>query len=475
MVLLICFVTLFFLCSAFLSTPQGDQQNIFVAYFSSEVGFIFKHIIWVSLGFLGFTLLLSRINFDKKYTFSKIYFFSTLQGLLIILVGFFMSYVLLFVIAFIQLNSLAVLINIDQKAVGLVTDTKIIATVLQENQPSPEIFLVDGGTENTIVSLAKLTSGRENFYGKFVLSAIPEKSILSSNMSDASIILFDNTLFVRTNNLKDLEIISPLIGYVLVKQNFPQRQIKTYPKVTLMEENDYVHFRQKLSKERIKKIDEQLKKLDGYISSLSASLQIEKNKKNSNAQKKLLAEYEFYTDFFEQQKKLSQSQEEKIFHELGVFIPNESIKIVWQNKKHVVSSDYLATLTHEYLHYASYVSKERYLTNSFFEEGLTEYFTSAVLQENRQTKTHVGYPVQVKIIQQMTQMIPESEFAEMYFNKDETSLEKALDRVYGDGFYQENYILFETLQYASEREQVKLANVIMKKIGGNSEFTVDML
>jgi hypothetical protein len=39
--------------------------------------------------------------------------------------------------------------------------------------------------------------------------------------------------------------------------------------------------------------------------------------------------------------------------------------------------------------------------------------------------------------------------------------------VYGDGFYKNNYISFETLQYVSDpKEVLKVANGIMKKIGG---------
>jgi hypothetical protein len=64
-------------------------------------------------------------------------------------------------------------------------------------------------------------------------------------------------------------------------------------------------------------------------------------------------------------------------------------------------------------------------------------------------------------------MIPESELAEIYFTKDEVALQKALDRVYGDGFYENNQVIFETLQYTSSPKQaLKLANDIMKRIGG---------
>src|SRR6185436_6800522 len=116
--------------------------------------------------------------------------------------------------------------------------------------------------------------------------------------------------------------------------------------------------------------------------------------------------------------------------------------------------DFLESLVHEYLHYASYISDERKFQSNFFEEGLTEYFARQIVKDDLHVDTHLGYPAQVAIITKMTEMITASEFAEIYFSKDEESLMRALNRVYGDNFYQNNFILFESLQYSSDRKQV---------------------
>jgi hypothetical protein len=154
-------------------------------------------------------------------------------------------------------------------------------------------------------------------------------------------------------------------------------------------------------------------------------------------------------------------------NELGVFEPKDKIKIAFATTSSHAIADYLETVAHEYLHYTSYISQAKRFSDSFFEEGLTEYFARNIIQKELQTTTNLGYPVQVKIITEMTKRIPESDFMDSYFTKDDAELIYMVDRAYGDGFYENNQILFETLQYTSDPKQMlQLANTIMKKIDG---------
>ena len=67
----------------------------------------------------------------------------------------------------------------------------------------------------------------------------------------------------------------------------------------------------------------------------------------------------------------------------------------------------------------------------------------------------------------MTKRIAENDLAQIYFNGDQTGLEKLLDRVYGEGFFENNQILLETIHYSSDTGQIlELTNEIMTKIGG---------
>lgn len=195
---------------------------------------------------------------------------------------------------------------------------------------------------------------------------------------------------------------------------------------------------------------------------------LSKDENALNAQKQkdqqLLKDYEYYKDFFSAQQTLIGLTSTNIPSELGVFTPPDSIKIVVNSKSSHSIGDYFETLAHEYLHYASYTAGKR-LDSSFFEEGLTEYFARQTIQDTLQVDTNIGYPVAVKILSDLTNRIPESDLADIYFSKDQAGLEKTLDLTYGDTFYKETITLFESLQYTSDPQQVlQIANTILKKI-----------
>jgi hypothetical protein len=178
-----------------------------------------------------------------------------------------------------------------------------------------------------------------------------------------------------------------------------------------------------------------------------------------------LATSKLYANFYNIQANLGDLLKQNIPYELGAFNPPDTIKILVNSKSTHAIADYFATATHEYLHYASNIDNKSF-TASFFEEGLTEYFARAAIQNNLDVSTNLGYPAFTKIISQMTKIIPETELADIYFSKDELGLRTTLDRVYGDNFYADNLITFETLQYTSDPTQIlKLANTIMAKIG----------
>ena len=196
----------------------------------------------------------------------------------------------------------------------------------------------------------------------------------------------------------------------------------------------------------------------------SASDQIDLYTKELDKNKLLLKTYQSYADFFSAQARLTDSLKVNIPLELGLYVPEDSIKIVIDNSPRGIA-EYFETVTHEYLHYASHVKSNKQLTTALFEEGITEYFAKNIIKNSLKVNTNLGYPVFAIIISKITNMIPESELADLYFVKDETGLEKALDRVYGDNFYKDNLILFETLQYTSNNKQLlKFSNTILNKM-----------
>lgn len=162
---------------------------------------------------------------------------------------------------------------------------------------------------------------------------------------------------------------------------------------------------------------------------------------------------------------LIRSQKDVTPNELGLFEPPNLIKVVLESTSDKAIADYLAIAIHEFLHYTSYVSEERSLPQ-FFEEGLTEYYTRKIISNQLKSKTNVGYPVIVRIIQKMAQDVSEDELIRIYFTKDEKTLIAYLNDKYGSNFYKDSQYYFEILPWVSGKESLTIANNILFKIDG---------
>ena len=490
--ILLLLITLLCVIVAFVGgvSPEG-LSNVFYAYYLVEFDFLARHLVIFIVGIGIVVIFFSR---SKKFLKNlPVYIISVILG------GSLLGYVLLCIIAVVQLNSMALVLDLHPQLAGMETDKSTIAKVLQVTNKAPEVIVAD--PKNIASAIATATSGTKNFYGKYALPSIPSFLILPVKESAGDLFFFDNTLVIGNFNAADMQVLSPLIGYQFVKSYFETRDIASYPKVTIMSNEEYGAKRKEEEDKKLLQIDEQQGRVNKGIATISASIEIDKDKIEENRtlfnqlrshkkitagvvrqinnnlgdwgdrlgrDQELLGEYTYYAAFFQKQKESVRVQRGNISHELGVFEPNSTIRIV---RLHVDNQPamigYLETLVHEYLHYASFVSKIRRLKDPFFEEGLTEYFARAVIKDRLHVETHSGYPVQVKIIGQMVQQIPEDKFAEIYFTKDQEGLERMLDRFYGDNFYRDNAIIFYALQYDSDPQEVlKLANILMKKVGG---------
>jgi hypothetical protein len=212
--------------------------------------------------------------------------------------------------------------------------------------------------------------------------------------------------------------------------------------------------------EKIVPLEDLLKQINIEGDELNATL-----KKNQLK----LTQYQTYITFYSQQKLLTQEESTFISYEFGTFNPPDAIKISLTLKNNLqATGDYFELLVHEYLHYACFDENGKTISSTFFKEGLTEYFARRIIKSNLGVDTNLGYPVNVKIISQITKRIAEGDLADIYFANDQAGLEKQLDRVYGTGFYKNNLVLFETLQFSSDPKQIlEIANNIMSEIGGN--------
>jgi hypothetical protein len=506
---------------------QKGMPNSLYAYFLYVIDFIVQNYFIFILGFIALIIIFFRfVKFDKNYSLKKNYSLFVLQIINVLITAFFLSYVALLVIAFIELNVFSILININPKTLGIVSDKNAIINTIKKNNYSPEITTSESEQNKELVKVASTITGTGSFYGYYILSSIPGFFVLPIKISDSGMLLIDNTLIFTKLNPVDLQEISPIISYSLVQNYFSERKIKSYPKISIMKNDEYLAYREEDFKNGSIKINKEIEDYKKQITAISQSIEEDGNqilysksivdKSNSEYKKclsngdyslsycknllsnfklqdkeaelsdwnnKLLSDkdklkgYSDYYDFYVGLGQSLQFAQRGIPHEFGTFIPKDVIRIAFNvsDPSHTIA-DYLETLMHEYLHYASYISDDKKLSDVFFEEGLTEYFARQIIKDDLNISTNIGYPVSAKILDQMTKRISESELADIYFSKDQDRLEKLLDRTYGENFYKNTGIKFLNLQYASSPDlALKIANEIMKNIGGNPLKEKDLL
>lgn len=465
----------------------------------------------------------------KHYPFFKKYLFSLLHTSVIVIVGFFLSYIFLLIIACAQLNFFSIIIRINPKLLGVTTNRNLIVKEVKTTPIPLEIFSSDREQKRILFAIGEATSGTENLYGKFLLPSISRFFLLPIEKPDGGMLLVDNILIFTELNTTDIQEVSPYLAYSFIKQYFPNRYIKFYPKTYIMDRKKYLAFRQNDGKNKLAKVEEQIKNSEDSISSFSAELDSNKNDlekaqenvKNIYSQREekykdcysaglyknkafvrtftddycknifngfedaikdanttvdsltqkikdneaKLSEAQKYALFFKTQRNIVKIQSNNIPHELGVFTPDNILEIALDTSNPHAIADYFETLTHEYYHYASY-SKNNRFADLFFEEALTEYFARKTVENSLNFSTNLGYPVHVKIMSEIMKSIPQSDLAEIYFTKNEARLEATLNSVYGKRFYEDTRTLFATLQFTSDPKQIlSLGNKIMQKIG----------
>lgn len=528
--LLIAVITIFFVFIAFLVNSNVTISNPFIAYIFFILNFFIKYFPYLLIVFCLLFLYLFRSFLKKSHITLKIVFQNLVHTFSILLIGILISFFILISIALIHLNIFSLIINKNPNTLGVKTNLTDIKKSIENNNMPPKIITNDIKSGNEIIAIAKATSGLNHFYGNNILSGIPTFLILPVK-NNKNIFFLDNTLIIKNLDNNDFKILSPVIGYQILKKYFPNRYIKSNPNIGILDSKSYKEFRKNDAKAKLSRVDIEINKTENGVSSLSAEIEndqrvIEENnnikisilknrdaeynkclseglyksnvfvpknseevcksiiekwdleyKKIEDNEKKLkakliedqaiLKQYQFYNNYFKAQKQLIDLTKNSIPSELGIFEPANSIKIINLNNTKTPIIDFFQTLTHEYLHFTSFTPGKR-LESSFFEESLTEYFARKAILSSLNQKANLGYPAPIKILEELSKRISDPELADIYFNKDQAELEKKINLVYGDNFYKNNIILFESLLYTSDPEQeLKIANSIMKKIGGS--------
>jgi hypothetical protein len=445
-----------------------ESTNSFYAYFYSTASFIAHYSGYFAFGFFVLLLIFFRFRPTRKYSFVKHFVVSVSKLVGVITGGFLGGYLFLFFIAFIHVNILAVFVNIDPHLAGIENDRKAIVRGLQKNSRPARIMSYTSESGNLVAAAATAASGSDNFYGGYVLPSLPESVILAVDKSLSRVILVDNTLILSGITPTDLQEISPFFGFSLARSYFPTRKIRAYPKIRVIGRKEYLAYRRADVAEKLRRVDLEIEKTEVIIASLSAGIAADTNAVTKKQGEILLSRYKAFEAFYKAQKRRGETLASSAYRELGLFMPPDVIRIVVDDRVEQPDVlDLMSAVVHEYLHYASYVSDEKRFVSTFFEEGLTEYFARAALRDELVSHSHLAYPLHVVVVEEMMQKIPESELEEIYFRKDEDELERVMDRAYGEGFYRDNLVLFDDLQYATDPVQaLRIANEIMNKIGG---------
>lgn len=528
-------ITIFYLAISFLSdVVDTSVSNPFLSYFDVELRFIINNLTIFILVILLLTIVVAVLNISKKKKVLKGYGRFALQLMAINITGFFLAFAILFVVAFVEVNLLAVIIRSNPSTLGIVVDPNSISDKLKE-QNTPPVVIANGRNGGRLpITVAVSETGKNSFFGSRILTNFPSALVFFKINPEPKALLIGNSLIVSDLNSLEFQEISPVVSYLMIKKYFSDRNIKSFPEVSLMDKNEYLAYRQEDFKNKISEYDnlitetfdqadslseaidglekevldnqDQVKELstkrekeytkcvnvgvyeDGVftrtntkeycqeqISDLEAEL---KELKDSGVElsallekdKAKLVQYQAYEKYYQNQKVLTQEESTYISYEFGTFNPPDAIKITLSKGDSTqATADFFELLVHEYLHYARYEENGKRISSSFFDEGLTEYFARNIIKYNLGVDTNLGYPVSVKLISQIAKRIDEGDLADVYFANDQEALQKILDRAYGEDFYKNNIILFETLQFTSNTKQIlQIANDIMNEIGGDS-------
>jgi hypothetical protein len=537
--LLIIILTIFFVLSVFLGNLNLPVGNPFFAYILYQINLIITYIPLFLILFVFIFVVFLRKYYPRKKKSPQIFLHNFIQIVFAVIISVLSAYVIILLIVFIELNIYSAVIKYNPHVLGINTQTEAIYNKLKNNSIVPKIILGEKDSKNAVVAIAKSSGGADNLYSTKLLNSIPGFLILPLGKTSSNLMLLDNYLIINSLNATDIEKISPVLGYLYLQENFPLRQIKAYPRISVMDKSTFQKFRQKDFVDKKIKIDNEISKMQSSISSLSAQILIDnqniensrinsgeilkardkeynaclskgkyingkfipentedyckeilsKWEKDYNQQEKIgsdlvkkltldqkkLKEYQYYENYFSAYKSLNDVTSLNIPSELGVFEPDSSIRILYDKSSPTNIADYLETLIHEYLHYTSYIKGKR-LDSSFFEEGLTAYFARQTIETTMNTKTNIGYPLIVRVMDEFMKKNAEVDLADIYFTKDQEGLEKRLDLVYGDNFYKDNIIQLESLLYISDPDlALKTVNKIMKKIGGQPLTKEDIL
>ena len=519
--------------------PDSHSHSILTSYYRSliathnlQITILLFPLIILSL----YYLLILKVHVNRLFKQVLLYIPTYI---LIVLISSMFSLYLAFLLATFHINIYLNGLVAFPSLYGIVTSKDdIFKNITKLNKP-PVIYAVsENSNKNLYLNIISSKDQQRGLINQIV-EKIPSTLIFLPKGKLHSLFLIERKLFISRLNKEEIEYISPLITKLIVRNYINKRYIKDEPKISLMNRQEYLSYREEQINKQLGEIDDYIEttidainfysnnvsidnrnislaeseisrsivqrdasyeycinagyksyftgtfyhlyskeecdssknEWDNYIAKVDNNLNQYRNELTYDQNK--LDEFSSYKTEWDNFRILVESQKDNTPYELGVFIPKKTIKIALDSIDPSAISDYLSTLTHEYFHYASYVSEERQLL-PFFEEGLTEFFSRRTINKSMDIQNNVGYPIITRIIEEMSKKISEKDLEDVYFTKNEEKLEYLLDKTYGKKFYEDSKYYFVALYYIQTVEGLEFANNLMFKIGGD-EITEESL
>lgn len=507
-----------------LKIPSVNGQNLLAGYYLSQLSYLRGVLPYIAVGIIG-AIFIAK-NRDHKVTSFQL----ISRALIITFLAFNLALPLTYLLGIVHVNLDGFRISNSASSSDVAWGKDSILAKLQENKKLPKILGVDKGIKKTIINAYISQADRRFYTSDVLQNIPDSLYLLFKNRNESLVMAGDTLIVTNLNKneieaispkigklfvekylepsyIKD----EPKIG-VLGRQEYLKYRDEQINK-RLDEIDGVIAWAQRQiniiwgniqnAKSKIQQNKDGLASAisekdsddrscrtacyysyyfnqcyryytDSYCDSVKAGwdktiAQYQKNISDwevyLSQQQSSLPEYTEYKDYFEDIRVLVESQKDIVPYELGVFEPDNSIKVALDSTSTKSVTDYFSTLIHEYLHYTSYVSDERDLP-LFFEEGLTEYFTRKILENEFSESSTSGYSHIVEVIEEMMKKIPEEEFKRIYFTKNENLLISLLNKEYGSQFYRDSQYYFDAMTFVSSNQGLKFANNIMTRIGG---------
>jgi hypothetical protein len=525
---LLIIAALYFLIVSFFSGQTGAlYENSLFSYYGLQTQFVLDNLLFFILGGGALILLL----FLSGRTSKSKSFFGVLQKLITVtLLASLVSYIILFVIALTQLNFMSLVMRVSPKMLGVESDMETVVSKLKKDTSPPAIVVGQDNYLISAIATAEVGK-KSFYGTNVIPTVSRFLVLPAKKLDEGVVLVGDTIIVININSqefqmvspvvaylmIKDYfprqEIKSyPKVElmsreeYVAFRRGDFGEKLKTFDEVISQIEEGSIVLTQSIEEEKnnlqgneddleaareqseeeyincvnegyyedgvyvkVNTKDDCRRQMDERAASMDGIAADNRNLERILADdQERLRQYEAYLEFYKSQKLLMQEESNYTSYEFATFSPPNTIKIAsTKSNDPQTVADYLELLVHEYLHYINYENGRSGFSSAFFTEGLTEYFARNIIKKYLGVDTNLGYPVNVKLVRQMNKRILEADLADIYFSEDQAGLVKELNMVYGEDFFKNNQLLFETIHFSSDTDEiVRLANEVMKDMEG---------